>query len=1052
MRCLLNIWGVMLFLRLSWVIGQAGVGEGVAVICLANLVTLLTTISMSAVCTNGQIKGGGIYYMISRSLGPEFGGAIGLMFTLANSIAVSMYIVGFCESLQDLLRTFGITLIDGSTNDIRVVGIGTLVGILVLAMVGMDWVTRTQMVLLIVLIASQVDFVVGSIMGPKSDLEKAKGFVGYNMKTFSSNIWSDYREFEGVEHSFFSVFSVFFPAVTGIVAGANLSGDLKDPSSAIPIGTLLAILVTFLSYVGYAFMMGGCVLRDASGNVTEYLRAVAENPEEPWAIIANCTDRSCRFGLENDNQAMELVSSWGPLIYGGCFAATLSSAIASLVGAPRVLQALAKDKLYPFIGFFSKGHGANNDPVRGYMLVFLISLGCILIAQLNSIAPMLSNFFLAAYALINFSVFHASVSKSPGWRPAFKYYNAWVSLVGTLLCIAVMFLMSWWMALVTFFVVITLYLVELHVKNYRPQILALTGLPGDRPPLVDFANLITKGLSLLLCADIVKGNHSQRAHDALTRKAYHWFTKHRVKAFFTLTEGDFEPSARAFMQMCGLGKFRPNMLLMGYKSDWQTCDKEALRQYFNIIHYALDRYLAVGILRLQEGLDYSKLIQDEEFVPISSIDKKAEEEKIRRNQSTGQLAQVEVVSELPDSPCCSPLLEMDPEVITPEPLPESVVCGVKPSKSKKKNKNLPDMYLGPSGEPLSEVMWDQITRFRRKQDKGCIDVWWLYDDGGLTLLIPYILSTRSQFSGCKLRIFSLAHNKNELDKDQRNLAALLSKFRIDYSDVIVIPDIGKKATEETKKEFASLIENFRGDASDAGECRNKEQAQLLADVASKQSSSTPTSALANYTTEGAAHPPKRGGFCPLVPGMARTSDQGNATVPHSPRKPDFRTNFLFIIYSCDTMQGKSFSPLLVPCKLLGLSPCCADMYKQKVTITKSFVWSLHSTGVFILMVTWAYTVWSGKIRELYPDTESELFLAPYFMYYLTTTMQVTICFYLTITLAPKAIKSYLMRLHKIDDCVTAIKVSVHRNTFLSLFASTTVFFFYHATVCFFYEF
>ncbi|CAG2067072.1 unnamed protein product, partial [Timema podura] len=104
---------------------------------------------------------------------------------------------------------------------------------------------------------------------------------------------------------------------------------------------------------------------------------------------------------------------------------------------------------------------------------------------------------------------------------------------------------------------------------------------------------------------------------------------------------------------------------------------------------------------------------------------------------------------------------------------------------------------------------------------------------GLTLLIPYILSTRSQFSGCKLRIFSLAHNKNELDKDQRNLAALLSKFRIDYSDVIVIPDIGKKATEETKKEFASLIENFRGDASDAGECRNKEQAQLLANVASK---------------------------------------------------------------------------------------------------------------------------------------------------------------------------------------------------------------------------
>jgi solute carrier family 12 (sodium/potassium/chloride transporter), member 2 len=114
------------------------------VIGLANIVTVVTAISMSAVSTNGQIGSGGIYYMISRSLGPGFGGAIGLMFTLANSIAVSMYIVGFCESLQDLLASYGTVLIDGASNDIRVVGIITLVGILVLAIVGMDWVTRVS--------------------------------------------------------------------------------------------------------------------------------------------------------------------------------------------------------------------------------------------------------------------------------------------------------------------------------------------------------------------------------------------------------------------------------------------------------------------------------------------------------------------------------------------------------------------------------------------------------------------------------------------------------------------------------------------------------------------------------------------------------------------------------------------------------------------------------------------------------------------------------------------------------------------------------------------
>ncbi|XP_066994465.2 bumetanide-sensitive sodium-(potassium)-chloride cotransporter isoform X2 [Anabrus simplex] len=850
MRCLLNIWGVMLFLRLSWVIGQAGTVMGLLTICLSNLVTIITSVSMSAVSTNGEVGAGGIYYMISRSLGPEFGGAIGLMFTLANSIAVSMYIVGFCESLQDLLRPFGAQIIDGAVHDIRIIGLITLIAILILAIVGMDWVTRTQMVLLVVLIASQLDFIIGSIVGPKSDLETARGFVGYNMKTFKENLWRDYRRFEGVDHDFFSVFAVFFPAVTGIVAGANLSGDLKDPSSSIPIGTLLAIAVTFISYVAYGFMMGGCILRDANGNVTAYQQALADNVEDPWAAITDCENETCIYGLENDNQAMELISWWGPLIYGGCFAATLSSAIASLVGAPRVLQALAKDKLYPFIGFFSVGFGANNDPVRGYILVFIISMGCILIAQLNAIAPLLSNFFLAAYALINFSVFHASISKSPGWRPAFKYYNAWVSLVGTLLCIGVMFLISWWTALVTFVVVITLYLyvsyrkpevnwgsstqahiynsalksthelnrMEEHVKNYRPQILVLTGMPGSRPPLVDFANLITKGLSLLICAYAQKGNMSHRVRDTLVKKAYIWLMRRKIKAFFNIAEDDtFESACQSLMQISGLGKLRPNMLLMGYKADWQTCDTEELLQYFNIIHYALDKYLAVGILRVPEGLDYSNVIDDDDFVPVSALEKKDAEDKIRRNQSTCQLSQVvDCMSSDAESPPGSPKTERvnmntDPGAgDNAQEVPVVTTVGItKKKKQKRKKKPTNELYLGRDGEPLSRELFNSITQFQRKQKKGYIDVWWLYDDGGLTLLIPYILSTRSQFSGCKLRIFSLATSKNELDREQRNLAALLSKFRIDYSDVVVIPDITRRAQEETKKEFESLIEKFR---------------------------------------------------------------------------------------------------------------------------------------------------------------------------------------------------------------------------------------------------
>ena len=154
---------------------------------------------------------------------------------------------------------------------------------------------------------------------------------------------------------------------------------------------------------------------------------------------------------------MNVISAWGPLIYAGCFAATLSSAISSLEGAPRVLQALAKDKLFPYIDTFSVGYGNSNSPIRGYIAVFAISLICILIADLDVVAGLQSNFFVAAYALVNFSVFHASITKSPGWRPGFKYYNKWVSLFGTVLCIAVMFLMDQNAALVTFIIIIILY-------------------------------------------------------------------------------------------------------------------------------------------------------------------------------------------------------------------------------------------------------------------------------------------------------------------------------------------------------------------------------------------------------------------------------------------------------------------------------------------------------------------------------------------------------------------------------------------------------------------
>ncbi|CAO1378480.1 unnamed protein product [Diamesa hyperborea] len=824
MRCLLNIWGVMLFLRLSWVVGQAGIYQALILICTTTVVTTITALSMSAISTNGVIKGGGTYYMISRSLGPEFGGSIGLIFSLANAVACAMYVVGFCESMQSLLISFGVEIIDGGVQDVRIIGSITIVILLLIVVIGMEWEAKAQVVLLIILLVAIGDFILGTIIGPKSDLEMAKGFLGYNMTLLKTNFFPDYRndKASGSTHDFFSVFSIFFPAATGILAGANISGDLADPQKSIPKGTLLAIFITTLSYLGMAVMAGAVMSRDATGDITGIANGT-------WDFL-NCTGVICEYGLQNSFQVIELVSAWGPIIYAGCFAATLSSALASLVSAPKVFQALCKDELYPKIKWFAKGFGKNNEPVRGYVLTFFIAIGFILIGELNAIAPLISNFFLAAYTLINFSTFHASLAKPVGWRPTFKYYNMWLSLVGAILCVAVMFLISWATALLTFAVVLTLYLivsyrkpdvnwgsttqaqtyknalmsvqqlnnVEEHVKNYRPQILVLSGPPNSRPQLVNFGYSLTKKLSLLVCGHVMKNQISQKYRNYLLKKSNDWCRRHKVKAFYTLVDdNDFETGCRALMQASGIGKLRPNILLMGFKNDWQTCDSAELDKYFNIVHKAFDMSLAVAILRVPDGLDYSQVLGDEAPKHILEAPK-----TLTSNDSSADLLAVNngSIHGSCDSLSRNISQENDPSLL----------------------------YRGPGGAELSEQMLDELTRFTKKQRKDAvIDVWWLYDDGGLTLLLPYIISTRRNWNTCKLRVFALANKKAELEFEQRSMASLLAKFRIDYSDLKLLPDITKKPDESTVKFFDELIKDFIS-VSDDGDDGLITSSELLA--------------------------------------------------------------------------------------------------------------------------------------------------------------------------------------------------------------------------------
>uniref|UniRef100_A0A8C5EGI4 Solute carrier family 12 member 1 n=1 Tax=Gouania willdenowi TaxID=441366 RepID=A0A8C5EGI4_GOUWI len=788
-RCMLNIWGVMLFIRLSWVFGQAGWGLGIVVIVLSCVVTTITCLSMSAICTNGVVRGGGAYYMISRSLGPEFGGSIGLIFAFANAVAVAMYVVGFAEVVVDLLEDYDSLMVD-EINDTRIVGMITVVFLLGIAVAGMEWEAKAQIVLLIILLVAIVNVFAGTFM-PVDESKKKFGYFGYNSDIFLENFAPDFRGSE----TFFSVFSIFFPAATGILAGANISGDLKDAQGAIPKGTLLAIVITGITYLGVALCVSASVVRDATGNATDLIvpgtvcNGTAVAACKLGYDFSSCAEKSCTFGSMNNFQVMTLVSAFGPLIIAGTFSATLSSALASLVSAPKVLQALCKDNIYTALRMFAKGYGKNDEPIRGYLITFIISVAFIAIGDLNAIAPIISNFFLASYALINFSCFHASYAKSPGWRPAYKYYNMWLSLFGALLCCAVMFVINWWAALLTYAIEILLYLyvtvkkpavnwgsstqavtfvsaisnalaltrVKDHVKNFRPQILALTGSARCRPALLDLAHSITKNYGLCITCEVFVGPKSEAVEEmnAGMEKNQLWLRKTKRKAFYAAVAWEsFREGVESLLQASGLGRMKPNTLMIGFKKHWRIAGKESVQSYVGILHDAFDFEYGITVLRVNEGLDVSHLVvEEEEMIKAAKEQQDLDKEMMQNGGKSRALFRKSRNS--------------SQQVLTTR----VSVCAPPPQVAK-----------------MNASLAEASTQFKKKQPKGTLDVWWLFDDGGLTLLLPYILTTRKKWKDCKLRIF-VPGQPGRCEVDREEMKSLLQKFRIECSDITVIDDI-----------------------------------------------------------------------------------------------------------------------------------------------------------------------------------------------------------------------------------------------------------------------
>ena len=372
---ILTILGVIMYMRLGWVVGNAGLIGAILIIVIAHVISVSTGLSVSSIATDKKIGAGGIYYVLSRSMGIPIGGSIGIALFIGTALSIALYLVGFAESFN---AYFGF---ETSINGIRLSGTIALFALTSIALISTSVALKTQFIILAAIIVSLVSIFIGN-----------SEFVPSTIQLFSTSSAAPME----------IVFAVFFPAVTGFTAGIAMSGDLDDPKRSIPRGTLYAIATGLIVYIALAIFMA--------------LTIDAET-------------------LKTDYNILMKIAFFAPAVVAGIWGATLSSALGGILGGPRILQAMSIDKVTPRI--FGSGRGKNNEPINALFFAFIIAEIGILIGELDIIARVVSMFYLTAYGFINISFFLESWA-NPDFQPTFKV-KRWIGLIGFIACFAVMF-------------------------------------------------------------------------------------------------------------------------------------------------------------------------------------------------------------------------------------------------------------------------------------------------------------------------------------------------------------------------------------------------------------------------------------------------------------------------------------------------------------------------------------------------------------------------------------------------------------------------------------
>ena len=531
---ILTIIGVVMYLRFGWVLGNVGLAKTLVIVTVSSTITFLTGLSISALATNMRMEGGGAYYMLSRSLGLESGAALGIPLALAQAVGVSFYISGFAEALVE-----GVPALAGV--DPRYIGLGTLLIITVVASRSADIAMKAQYFIMGTIALSLVVFFLGGT---------PSGLVAPDAGTVPANL------------GFWAVLAVFFPAVTGILSGVGMSGDLKNPSRSIPLGTLAAVLTGYAIYMAVPIVLHAFV-GDAAILKTDSM------------ILKKCA-----------------VIQWPVMI--GILAATISSAIGSLLAAPRVMQALAGDHALP--RFIGRGYGTKNDPVVATGIAFAIAGTGIWLGDINAIAPVLTMFNLTTYALLNLSAGLEEMMGNPSWRPTFRV-RSFFAFAGFLGCVGMMFMISpGWTFIAIAFEIGVYWLMKRKAvrarwgdmrlgllmfgarfvirklaerpgdgRNWRPILLVFAGSPKKRWHLLEMAAAISLNKSLLTVASVIPEESwtAERA-DSLRLATRSYLAERGIEAQVRIQPGETSWSGmRELVRAYGWGPIVPNTILLG---------------------------------------------------------------------------------------------------------------------------------------------------------------------------------------------------------------------------------------------------------------------------------------------------------------------------------------------------------------------------------------------------------------------------------------------------------------------------------------------------------